>query len=112
MLVIVPSTYALGGFRVPVENGVYTGEIVDVQTQRGWIFETDSMVTKTNERSSDTREWCVLEIRPELLEKAQRFAERDVQVRVEYHQDWFVWIDRCGYNKPIVDEISVTGGGW
>lgn len=104
---------SLGGFRQPVQHGVYTGEIVDVQEQRGLIFKTNEIDTKTNERSSDPVSWCIEESRPELLEKAQRLTDSKAQVRIEYHDEFFVWIkNRCSPStRGIVNSIEIVGKG-
>ncbi len=101
-------TLPLQMYHTPIESGEYTGQTIDYTHQRGLIFKTNDLTTKTNDRSSSREHWCVNDQRPELVEKVRSIDEGD-KVRIEYSMPLFVWIDHCssGHTKQI-DSIEVV----
>jgi hypothetical protein len=97
----------LSQFAQPIDDGSYTGQKIDYSHQRGLIFQTNDLTTKTNDRSSTTEDWCVPDNNPELVEQA-RSIEAGQQVEITYHKPLWIWPDTCEGGLKVVDSIEAT----
>lgn len=91
----------------PIQDGDYTGQVIDYSNQRGIIFKTNDLTTKTNDRSSETEDWCVPDNDPELVNKVQNIENGD-KVKINYHRPLWIWIDTCQNGLKVIDSIEVV----
>lgn len=90
----------------PIQDGTYAGSIIDYSHQRGLIFQTNDVTTKTHERSSQREDWCVPDNRPELVEKVRTIGE-GTDVRIDYHAPLWIWPGTCQSGLKVIDSIEV-----
>lgn len=112
IVVLVGSALVLGlaaliGFNSPIDSGSYTGQVIDYTNQRGLIFETNDLTTKTHERSSQREDWCVSDNKPQLVEKVKKI-EMGQKVSIEYNRPLWVWIDHCENGLKVIQSIEVV----
>jgi len=105
LLAIVAAPVA--GFAQPIQDGTYTGQKIDYSHQRGIIFQTNDLTTKTNDRSSTTEDWCVPDNDPQLVKKVRSIGNGD-RVSITYHRPLWIWPGTCEGGLKIVDSIQVT----
>lgn len=91
----------------PIESGTYEGQTIDYSHQRGIIFQTNDLTTKTHERSSQREDWCVPDNRPELVDKVRNIDEGS-EVRIEYSRPLWIWPDTCKGGLKVIEDIEVT----
>lgn len=96
---------AAGQFAQPIESGTYEGQTIDYSHQRGLIFKTNDMTTKTHERSSEREDWCVPDDRPKLVEKIRSIGEGE-DVRIEYSRPLWIWMDTCDGGLKVIESID------
>lgn len=90
----------------PIESGTYEGQTIDYSHQRGLIFQTNDLTTKTHERSSQREEWCVPDDRPSLVDKV-RGVEEGSEVRIEYNRPLWIWPDTCYGGLKVITDIEL-----
>lgn len=105
--VLVIISLPLGQFATPIEDGTYTGQKIDYSHQRGIIFQTNDLTTKTNDRSSTTEDWCVPDGNDELIEKTRAIDDGE-RVRITYHRPLWIWPDTCAGGLKVIDTIEAT----
>jgi hypothetical protein len=98
---------ALSQFATPIEDGTYTGQKIDYSHQRGIIFETNDLTTKTNDRSSTTEDWCVADNNDELVQKV-RNIEDGQRIKLTYHRPLWIWPDTCEGGLKVIDSIQTV----
>lgn len=96
-----------GQFATPINAGTYEGETVDYSHQRGLIFQTNDLTTKTNDRSSQREDWCVPDNDQQLVEKVRGIPE-GAEVTITYHRPLFIWPDTCDGGLKVIDTLTVT----
>lgn len=97
---------AVGQFAEPIEDGTYTGQKIDYSHQRGFIFQTNDLTTKTNDRSSTVEDWCVPDGKDELVRQV-RSIEDGESVTIDYHRPIWIWPDTCDGGLKVIDSIKV-----
>jgi hypothetical protein len=103
-LILLPSAQFVG-FAQPIQSGTYEGQTIDYSHQRGFIFKTNDLTTKTHERSSEREDWCVPDNRPELVDKVRSIGDGE-EVRITYHRPLWIWIDHCQPGLKVIDSIE------
>jgi len=98
---------ALVQFSTPIESGTYKGQKVDYSHQRGIIFQTNDLTTKTNDRSSTTEDWCVPDDSPELIDETRKIEDGS-GVRVEYTRPLWIWPGTCQGGLKVITSIEET----
>lgn len=107
LLVIVGISIGLAQVAQPIQTGTYEGQTIDYSHQRGYIFQTNDLTTKTHERSSQREDWCVPDNRPELVEKV-RGIEEGSEIRIEYYRPLWIHPDTCAGGLKVIEDITVT----
>ena len=105
--VLVAVGLALAGFRTPIQSGEYTGQTIDYSHQRGLIFQTNDLTTKTNDRSSTREDWCVPDNQPELVEKV-RNIDNGQKIVIDYYAPIWIWPGTCGMPHKVIEEVTVV----
>ena len=95
----------LSQFATPIEDGSYTGQKIDYSHQRGIIFQTNDLTTKTNDRSSTTEDWCVPDGEDELIKEVRNIEDGE-RVTIDYHRPLWVWPDTCAGQLKVIDSIE------
>jgi hypothetical protein len=104
---IVTGIIAVAQFSTPIEDGSYTGQKIDYSHQRGIIFQTNDLTTKTNDRSSTTEDWCVPDEETQLIEEVREIDDGD-SVRIDYHRPLWIWPDTCEGGLKVIDSIETV----
>ena len=107
ILFLAAIVLAIAQLAVPIQTGTYTGQVIDYSHQRGIIFKTNDLTTKTHERSSAREDWCVPDDQPELVEKVRAIDEGD-RIELEYSRPLWIWPDTCQGGLKVIDEIHVV----
>jgi len=111
LIILVAATaagaVALAQFSTPIEDGSYTGQKIDYSHQRGIIFQTNDLTTKTNDRSSTTEDWCVPDGETQLIEEVRTIDDGD-SVRIDYHRPLWIWPDTCEGGLKVIDSIETV----
>jgi len=89
----------------PIESGTYTGQKIDYSHQRGLIFQTNDLTTKTNDRSSTREDWCIPDDKPELVEEV-RSLEPGQQVEIQYYNPVIKPVWECQSSLKVVTAIN------
>lgn len=105
LAVIITILIMLSQFATPIESGTYTGQKIDYSHQRGLIFQTNDLTTKTNDRSSTTEDWCVPDNNDALIQKARGIDDGE-RVRITYHRPLWIWPDTCAGGLKVLDSIE------
>jgi len=107
VVVFIAFMIAVTQLAQPIEDGTYTGQKIDYSHQRGLIFQTNDLTTKTNDRSSTTEDWCVPDNDPQLVNKV-RSIDDGQRVEIRYHRPLWIWPDTCNGGLKVIDNITVT----
>jgi len=114
VLVVVVVVATLGaalagplGFAQPIESGTYEGQKIDYSHQRGLIFQTNDLTTKTNDRSSTTEDWCVPDNNDALVQQVRNIEEGEY-VRIEYTRPLWIWPDTCQGGLKVITDIETV----
>lgn len=94
-------------FSGPIHSGTYEGQTIDYTHQRGLIFQTNDLTTKTHERSSAREDWCVPDNRPGLVEQVRDIGEGQ-RVYIEYYRPLWIHPDTCMGGLKVIEHIEVV----
>lgn len=95
----------LMGLRQPIQSGTYTGQTIDYSHQRGLIFQTNDLTTKTNDRSSAREYWCVPDNRPKLVNKV-RNIEQGEKILINYYAPLWMFPGTCGDPSKVIKSVE------
>lgn len=107
IVVAAVSVFAAGLSTSPIQSGDYTGQVIDYSHQRGIIFQTNDLTTKTNDRSSETDDWCVPDNQDKLEKKIQNI-ENGEKIKINYHRPLWIWPDTCEGGLKVIDSIETV----
>lgn len=107
VLLLAATLIALTQLAQPIQSGTYEGQTIDYSHQRGFIFRTNDLTTKTHERSSQREDWCVPDNRPELVDKVRDIGE-GADVRIEYYRPLWIWPDTCEGSLKVIENIRTV----
>jgi len=105
VVVVVLLIVAVGQVAQPINSGTYEGQKIDYSHQRGFVFKTNDLTTKTNDRSSTREDWCVPDNNQELVDKVRDIDEGDY-VRIEYYRPLWIHPDTCAGQLKVITSIS------
>ena len=106
VIALVAIVIGIMGFAQPIQSGTYEGQTIDYSHQRGILFKTNDLTTKTHERSSQREDWCVPDNDQPLVDKV-RDIEEGAEVRIEYHRPLWIWPDTCSGGLKVIDNVTV-----
>lgn len=103
----IAGVLGLDSMRAPSE---YTGQVIDVEHNKGIVFRTTQLRMKTHVRSSEIETFCIHERNmPGQLEDARQALATGERIRVEYERPLFVWVGECKPGTSIVTNIEFVG---
>jgi len=107
-LTLIAVVFLLGaGLRTPIQTGSYTGQVIDYTHQRGIVFQTNDLTTKTNDRSSAREDWCVPDNQPELVKKVRDIDEGQ-KIDIKYYAPLWMWPGTCGNPGKVIEDVTVA----
>lgn len=93
------------GIGEPRGDSTYTGTVVDVEHNRGFIFRTSQVMVKTDQRSSVAEEFCLPT--EEKVQKAKEFLSSGDQITVQYNRPLYVNPFTCDSSLSVVRSMEV-----
>lgn len=103
--IIGSAVFGIMGFATPISSGTYEGEKIDYTHQRGLLFQTNDLTTKTNERSSQREDWCVPDDNQQLVTDVRAIKQGDT-VQITYTRPLWVWPGTCEGGLKIITDIT------
>lgn len=95
------------GISAPVGESSYTGEVVDIQHDKGYIFRTTQVYMKTDPTASAVETFCVqTNKKPELYQSIKQNYEEGNKIQVDYSRPLFVSPFQCQGGLSTVDSVS------
>jgi len=91
------------GFGTPVGESTYTGQVVDVEHDRGIIFPVDTVNARTGSDAGVDEMFCVVD--DGLREEARQYAGDGGRVVITYHRP--LWLDprECERGSVVMTDI-------
>lgn len=87
----------------------YTGEVVDIENQKGMIMQTTQVHMKTNPRASSHETFCVHPDNREQLDPLRSALRDSERVTITYSRPLYVAPWTCKSGTSIIREIDRSG---
>lgn len=111
IIALIAVAFAMPGTGTPRESSTYTGYVVDVEYEKGYIFENTKVLMKTHPRSSEHEEFCVIVPDDrEIVETARTALVNQTRVTVEYSRPLYVNPMHCFYDHSLVRTMETANG--
>jgi hypothetical protein len=95
------------GISTPVGESSYTGVIVDVEHNRGYIFRTTQVYMKTDATASAVETFCVkADSQPELFESVKKNYQDGEKVTVDYDRPIWVSPFKCQSGHSVINSVN------
>lgn len=87
----------------------YTGQVVDVEYEKGMLLQTTQLKVKTDRRSSSHETFCIRIPEDEQhVQTARRALEEGDRVEITYSRPLYVGVWECAQGTSIVQEIEIS----
>lgn len=98
----------LAGLSSQRGESTYTGQVVDVEVEKGVVFQTTQGKLKTHRRSSTVETFCVHPSNhDDQVPKLKQALERGDRVRITYSRPLYVSIWDCEAGTSIIRDVEV-----
>ena len=87
-------------------ESTYSGEVVDLENQKGMIVQTSQVHMKTDATSSSSETFCVHPDNREQMDTLRQAASSGQQITVTYERPLYVSPMECEGGTSIVKNIS------
>lgn len=105
LVLIFPPLTGIGQMRAPSD---YTGQVVDVEHNKGIIWRTSQLKMKTHRRSSAVETFCLHpKNHEEQLSVVREALRQGYRVQVEYSRPLIVPIWECKTGTSIVRDVEI-----
>lgn len=95
----------ISDYRAPSD---YTGQVVDLEVERGLVFQTTQAHLKTHRRSSEAETFCVHPSNhDEQLPQLREALQNGSRVTVTYSRPRYIPIWECESGTSIIREVEV-----
>lgn len=94
------------GVGEPRGESTYTGYVVDVEHDRGYIFRTSQLMIKTDTESSIAETFCLNSEQD--VENAKTYLEDQEKIQVEYSRPLWVNPFQCQSGLSIVNNMELA----
>lgn len=109
VIAVVLGTLGLGTPRAPSE---YSGQVVDVENDKGFVFQTSQVHLKTGPQSSSAETFCVHpDNKDEQMPVLRGALSNGSRVTVEYERPYFVGRWECENDTSIVTDVEIEDQG-
>ena len=105
--VICVGVVLLAGVSEVRQPSDYTGNVVDIENEKGIIFRTTQAHVKTDRRSSEHETFCVHPDNREQLDTLRDGLQTDNRVTIEYSRPLYVPVWVCQSGTAIIDEVTI-----
>lgn len=110
LIMVVPIAMFVGVDAARGESQ-YAGQVVDVEVDRGYVFQTTQALVKTDRRSSTTETFCVHPSNREQIQTLKSALNEGDRVRITYSRPLFVPVWTCEPGTSIIRDVEVIEEG-
>jgi hypothetical protein len=103
---------AVLGFGIPVAESNYSGDVADIQDNRGIIWETSSVEIKTDSEATEPVTFCIAPGDTSEFIPMLRYAqEENLRVTVTYDRGYFEPPWKCGKGSDrVLTDVEINDG--
>lgn len=109
--VILAALTLLAGLGSERHESQYSGQVVDVENQKGLILQTSQAKLKTDSRSSQHETFCIHPDNREQLDPLQKALRDGDRVTITYERPRYVPVWTCQQETSIITDIEVSEEG-
>lgn len=111
LLILAVVVGSLGGVSAARGESAYTGQVVDLENERGLVFQTTQVHLKTDSQASSSEVFCVHpDSRDEHFDELREAASSGDRVTITYSRPYVVPIWQCQSGTSIVRDVETHGG--
>lgn len=109
LIAVIIVGWAAFGISQVRSPSVYTGQVVDIEVDKGILFRTSQVHLKTHLRSSDSQTFCIHpDNQDEQVQILRDALRNESRVSIEYSRPLWVPINDCDVGLSIVGRIEVA----
>jgi hypothetical protein len=108
ILIVMALVAGIGAVR---HESQYTGQVVDIENEKGIILQTSQAHLKTDSRSSEHETFCIHPDNREQLEPLRQTLRDGQRVTITYERPMYVPVWTCQSGTSIITDIDVSDSG-
>lgn len=107
-ITLVVSGVLISGFGSSRAESQYTGQVVDIENEKGVVLQTTQANLKTNPRSSEHETFCIHPDNREQLQPLRESLRNGQRVTITYDRPLYVPVWTCKGGTSIITDIEVS----